>query len=333
MQAPIDTEIPSRSVECYERLNFIDEGTYGVVFRARDIQTGKIYALKQVKLSREKDGFPITSLREITTLLSVSHENVVQLREVVVGSTLDKIYLVMEYANHDMFSLLERMKRPYTISEIKSLMLQLLRGVSHLHENWILHRDLKPSNLLLTSDGVMKICDFGLARYYEDPLFKYTQGVVTLWYRAPELLMGSPLYSTSVDIWAVGCIFAELILTKPLFNGKGELDQLGKIADLLGAPSEEKWRGYSDLPNAKRLNFRKSDKANKLKDRFLDIQGPPGMARVSENAVDLLEKMLLYDPAERISAVEALKHPYFAELPAPKDPSLIQTFPDDRRGH
>ncbi|CAN8075245.1 unnamed protein product [Agarophyton chilense] len=331
MSCPLDNEVPCRSVECYERLNFIDEGTYGRVFRARDIQSGVIYALKQVKLGQHKHGFPVTALREIATLFSVNHDNVVNLREVVVGSTTDKIYLVMEYAEHDLLSLLERMKRPYSASEIKSLMLQLLRGVSHLHGSWILHRDLKPSNLLLTGQGVLKICDFGLSRYYGDPLSKYSQGVVTLWYRAPELLMGSTIYSTAVDMWAVGCIFAELILMRPLLQGSGELDQLGKIANLLGPPSEERWSGFSRLPNAKRVSFRSYGDGN-IRDQFYEGKESTRRFCSSENALNLMEQMLLYDPEERISADDALKHPYFFERPSPKDPSLIQTFPDDRRG-
>lgn len=319
-----------RSVDCYERLNFIDEGTYGLVFRARDVETHRIYALKQVKQNREKDGFPVTALREITTLFSVHHENIVNLREVVIGSTVDKIYLVMEYADHDLFSLLDRMNRPYSPSEIKSLLQQLLRGVAHLHGHWILHRDLKPSNLLLTNGGVLKICDFGLARNYADPLSKYTQGVATLWYRAPELLMASPIYSTPIDIWAVGCIFAELILMQPLFQGKGELDQISQIAELLGAPSEKNWSGYSELPNARRLAFRTCGDESHLKERLEALA--PNPAYVTETLLDLLSSMLLYDPKRRISAAVALCHPYFSELPAPKDPALIQTFPDDRRG-
>lgn len=329
MRGPLSRERSCRSVDCYERLNFIDEGTYGLVFRARDISTGDIYALKQVKLDQHsKHGFPVTSLREISTLLSLSHPNVVAVREVVVGAATDSIYIVMEYANADLFSILERLTRPYHASEIKTLLQQLLHGVAYLHDNWVVHRDLKPSNLLLTGAGVLKICDFGLARHYADPLGNYTPGVVTLWYRAPELLMGAPQYSTAVDMWSVGCIFAELLLGRALFHGKGELDQLSKVADVLGAPGEHNWRGYSELPNAGRLTFR-NQKFSSLR---LRVRDEAGSARVSNQGLDLLEKLLYYDPEKRISAEEALKHAYFKEMPAPKEPSLIQTFPDDRRG-
>lgn len=334
MGSPVEPDaVPCRNVECYQRLNFIEEGTYGLVFRARDIETGVIYALKQVKLNREKDGFPVTALREINTLFSVSHPNVVALREIVLGSSMDRVYLVMEYADHDLFSLLERMNRPYSPSEIKSLLQQLLRGVAHLHDNWILHRDLKPSNLLLTNDGILKICDFGLARYYSDPLSNYTQGVVTLWYRAPEILFAAPIYSTSVDMWAVGCIFAELILVKPLFDGKSELEQLGKIADLLGAPSDQCWPSFSQLPSAKRISFRSKPTRSRLIETIQARLTSASTSYVTNQALDLLKKMLVYDPEQRISAKDALDHAYFTEMPAPKDPALIQTFPDDRRGN
>lgn len=328
MSAPCNNDVPCRSVECYERLNFIDEGTYGVVFRARDIETGKVYALKQVKSDRDKNGFPITALREISTLFSLSHENVVHLREVVASPSLDRIFLVMEYAHNDMMTLMERMTRPYAPSEIKSLLYQLLHGLSHLHSHWVVHRDLKLSNLLLTDDGILKICDFGLARDYSEPLSKYTPGVVTLWYRAPELLLGATVYSTAIDMWAVGCIFAEFLLKEPLLDGKGELDQLNKIAHLLGAPSEERWPGFSQLPHAKRLSFRKAPLRSSLSDRLQSSVRTSGSGPLTENTLSLINSMLEYDPQKRISAADALDHPYFSEIPAPKHPSLIQSFPE-----
>lgn len=328
MSSPVNHDVASRSVECYERLNFIDEGTYGVVFRARDIETGTVYALKQIKSDSDKNGFPITALREISTLFSVSHENIVCLREVVVSPLLDRIYLVMEYAHNDLMTLMERMNRPYASSEIKSLIRQLLNGLAHLHSHWIIHRDLKLSNLLLTDDGILKICDFGLARDYSEPLSKCTPGVVTLWYRAPELLLGATVYSTAIDMWAVGCIFAELLLKEPLFDGKGELDQLSKIAHLLGAPSEKRWPGFSQLPHAKRLSFRKAPPLSSLSDWLRKSARTSGSGLLTENTITLVESMLEYDPQKRISAEIALEHPYFSELPSPKHPSLIQTFPE-----
>ncbi len=218
-----------RNVENYEWLNRIEEGTYGVVYRAKDKRTEQIVALKKLKMEKEKEGFPITSLREINMLLKAKHPNIVHVREIVVGSNMDKIYIVMDYVEHDLKSLMETMKQPFLEGEVKTLTVQLLRAVHHLHDNWILHRDLKASNLLLSHKGILKVGDFGLAREYGSPLKPYTPVVVTLWYRAPELLLGVKEYSTAVDMWSVGCIFAEFLLHKPLFQGKSEIDQLNQI--------------------------------------------------------------------------------------------------------
>jgi len=194
--------LASRSVYCYEKLNQIEEGSYGVVFRARDKQTGDIVALKKLKLDEEKHGFPITALREINALISCRHDNVVAIREVVVGETLTqyayfvratychqrsiaRVFVVMDFIEHDLKSLLTIMPSPFLQSEIKTLMLQLLSAVAHCHSNWILHRDLKTSNLLMNNRGKIKVADFGLARRFGDPVGVggMTQLVVTLWYR------------------------------------------------------------------------------------------------------------------------------------------------------
>lgn len=181
-----------RSVEEFECLNKIEEGAYGVVYRAKDKKTNEQVALKRLKMEKEKDGFPITSLREVDTLLKCQHPNIVNVREIVVGSNMDKIYMVMEFVEHDLKSLMQYgMKNPFLMSEVKCLMQQLLSGIAHLHDNWIIHRDLKTSNLLLSHKGILKIADFGLAREYGSPLKEYTPVVVTLWYRSPELLLNT----------------------------------------------------------------------------------------------------------------------------------------------
>eukprot|EP00871_Galdieria_phlegrea_P001289 jgi/Galph1/2160/GphlegSOOS_G834.1 len=315
-----------RSVDNYERLNFIDEGTYGRVFRGRDIHTNEIFALKEIKLDNEFEGFPLTSLRELSILVSLKHPNVINVREVVVGSNLNKIYMVMEYAEHDMKNILERMKHPFSQAEIKSLLRQLLSGVAYLHDNWVLHRDLKTSNLLLNSEGVLKICDFGLARLYSDPLKPYTQPVVTLWYRAPELLLGAKTYTPAIDIWSIGCIFAEWLTREALFPGRGELDQLARIWNCLGTPNEEIWPGLSELPHAKKIKF-VNQPYNYLRQRFAS-SSYRGQSCLTNLGLDLMNKLLTYDPAKRIQAKDALSHPYFEETPKPIDPSLIQTFPE-----
>ncbi|XP_072950127.1 cyclin-dependent kinase G-2 [Typha angustifolia] len=313
-----------RSVDEFERLNKINEGTYGVVYRARDKKTGEIVALKKVKMEKEREGFPLTSLREINILLSFHHPSIVDVKEVVVGSSLDSIFMVMEYMEHDLKGLMETMKQPYSQSEVKCLMLQLLEGVKYLHDNWVLHRDLKTSNLLLNNCGELKICDFGLSRQYGSPLKPYTQLVVTLWYRAPELLLGAKEYSTAIDMWSLGCIMAELLAKEPLFNGKTEFDQLDKIFRILGTPNEKIWPGFGKLPRVK-VNFVKQP-YNRLREKF-----PPtsfsGRPTLSEAGFDLLNKLLTYDPEKRITAEAALKHDWFREVPLPKSKDFMPTFP------
>ncbi|VAH33564.1 unnamed protein product [Triticum turgidum subsp. durum] len=275
-------------------------------------------------MEKEREGFPLTSLREINILLSFHHPSIVDVKEVVVGSSLDSIFMVMEYMEHDLKGVMETMKQPYTQSEVKCLMLQLLEGVKYLHDNWVLHRDLKTSNLLLNNRGELKICDFGLSRQYGSPLKPYTQLVVTLWYRSPELLLGTKEYSTAIDMWSVGCIMAELLAKEPLFNGKTEFEQLDKIFRTLGTPNEKIWPGYAKLPGVK-VNFVKQP-YNRLRDKFpaASFSGRPNL---SEAGFDLLNKLLTYDPAKRISAEAALEHPWFSEVPLPKSKDFMPTFP------
>ncbi|CAE7526458.1 CDKG-2, partial [Symbiodinium microadriaticum] len=190
-----------RSVDVYRRLNFIDQGTYGMVFRAECLDTGEQVALKQVKMTRndQKVGFPITALRETNILLALRHPNIVSVKEMVVGSSIDKVYMVMEYLENDLKTCMDMSASPFSIAEVKRLMLQLLSAVNHMHKNWYIHRDLKTSNLLYSNKGKLAVCDFGMARKYGSPLAAYTFEVITLWYRAPELLLGQAIYSTAVD--------------------------------------------------------------------------------------------------------------------------------------
>ncbi|TXG51310.1 hypothetical protein EZV62_023834 [Acer yangbiense] len=318
-----------RSVFEYERLNKINEGTYGIVYRARDKKTGEIVALKKVKMDvgRKQDlseyGFPISSLREINILLSFNHPSIVNVKEVAVDD-FDNVFMVMEYMEHDLKGLIETMKQPFSTSEVKCLMLQLLEGVKYLHDNWVLHRDLKTSNLLVNNQGKLKVCDFGMSRQYGSPLKPYTSLVVTLWYRAPELLLGMKKYSTAVDMWSVGCIMAELLAKKPLFNGKTEADQIDKIFKTLGTPTETIWPGFSELPGAK-AQFVKQP-YNLLRKRFpaASFTGSPVL---SELGFDLLNKLLSYDPEMRITVDDALNHDWFREVPLPKSQEFMPTFP------
>ncbi|KAL1408838.1 hypothetical protein Q8F55_005652 [Vanrija albida] len=315
--------VSCRSVYNYTRLNHIEEGTYGVVFRARCNDTNDIYALKKLKLDEERHGFPITSLREIMALMTAGdHENVVGIREVVVGDTLNQIFIAMPFIEHDLKTLLADMPHAFLQSEVKTIMRQLLSAVAHCHSNWILHRDLKTSNLLMNNRGQIKVADFGLARKFGDPLGEMTQLVVTLWYRAPELLLGAKEYTTAIDMWSVGCIFAELMQKDPLFPGRGEIDQLSKIFNLLGKPNDDVWPGYSKLPNAKSINP-VGPTFSTLRQKFKHL---------SSEGHYLMTALLCYDPDRRISAAEGYDHPYFGEQPLPKHPDLFPSFPSVASG-
>jgi cell division cycle 2-like protein len=230
----------------------------------------------------------------------------------------------MDFIEHDLKTLLTLMPSPFLQSEIKTLMLQLLSAVSHCHSNWILHRDLKTSNLLMNNRGTIKVADFGLARRYGDPVGVggMTQLVVTLWYRAPEILLGAKIYSTAVDMWSVGCIFAELMLKEPLFQAKAEIELISMIFKLLGPPTNDSWPEYSTLPLAKSITL-PSHQPDQFRQKFpfLTVAG-----------IDLLSSLLTYDSERRISADEALQHPYFSETPAPKHPDMFSSFPSAAAG-
>ncbi|KAF1765780.1 hypothetical protein GCK72_005733 [Caenorhabditis remanei] len=313
-----------RNIDEYECVNRVDEGTFGVVYRGKDKRTDEIVALKRLKMEKEKEGFPITALREINMLLKAgNHPNIVNVKEILLGSNMDKIYMAMEFVEHDMKSLLDTMSRRnkrFSIGEQKTLMSQLLSGIEHMHQLWILHRDLKTSNLLMSHTGVLKIADFGLAREYGDPLRKFTSIVVTLWYRSPELLLGTRLYSTPVDMWSVGCIMAEFILLKPLFPGRGELEQIKKIFMELGTPTEAIWPGVTELDGWKALTFEKYP-YNQLRKKFLAGR------LLNDTGFKLLNGLLTLDPKNRFSASQALDHEWFTEEPYPVPPEEFPTFP------
>ena len=183
----------------------------------------------------------------------------------------------------------------------------------------MLHRDLKTSNILLNNRGELKLCDFGMARSFGDPLRPYTQMVVTLWYRPPELLLGATVYSTAVDVWSAGCVLAELLLCKPLFEGRSEIEQINKIFALLGAPTSHSWPGFAELPITKKVKF-SGPPASALHSRFHPAQ-------LSPNGLALLASLLSLDPERRPSCEQALAHPWFAEIPLPKEKDLLPTRP------
>jgi len=268
----------------------------------------------------------VTALREINTLLKCPHVNIVKVQEILVGDGMEDVFICMEFVQHDLKGLIETMKHPFLQGEVKCLMKQLLSGVHHMHDNWLLHRDLKTSNLLLSHTGILKIADFGLAREYGSPLKNYTPLVVTLWYRPPELLLGATEYSTAVDMWSVGCIMAEFLTGKALFPATSEMEAIQQIFKLLGTPNEKIWKGYSDLPNVKRFNF-KQHPYNNLGRQFemINVGAEP-------NGLTLLKKMLFYDPKARMSARDALFHEWFEQQPLPVHPEDFPTWPAKSEG-
>ncbi|KAK2437476.1 cell division control protein C [Trifolium repens] len=238
-------------MEQYEKVEKIGEGTYGVVYKARDRDTKEIIALKKIRLEQEDEGVPSTAIREISLLKEMQHRNIVRLRDVVHSEK--RLYLVFEYLDLDlkkhMDSSPEFSKDP---RQIKMFLYQILCGIAYCHSHRVLHRDLKPQNLLIDrSSNSLKLADFGLARAFGIPVRTFTHEVVTLWYRAPEILLGSRQYSTPVDVWSVGCIFAEMINQRPLFPGDSEIDELFKIFRIMGTPNEDTWPGVTSLPDFK----------------------------------------------------------------------------------
>ena len=283
-------------------------GQFATVYKARDLKSedGVIVAVKKIKLGSRleaADGINRTALREIKLLQEIHHENVINLVDVFGHKS--NVSIVMDFMDTDLEVIIKDTSIILSAPNIKSYILQTLKGLEYLHNHWILHRDLKPNNLLVNSDGVLKIGDFGLAKFYGSPNRIYTHMVVTRWYRAPELLFGARIYGTGVDVWAVGCILAELLLRVPFVAGETDLDQLAKIFQAMGTPTEETWSGHTKLPDY--VQF-KSYPATPLQDIF---------TAAGDDLIELLERLLKLDPMNRCSCTEALKSDYFKNKPAP----------------
>ncbi|KAK9833456.1 hypothetical protein WJX81_006996 [Elliptochloris bilobata] len=290
-------------MERYEKVEKIGEGTYGVVYKARDRTNGATIALKKIRLEQEEEGVPSTAIREISLLKELQHSNVVRLEDVIHSD--QKLYLVFEFLDLDLKKHMDanpNLCRDHRL--VKLYLYQMLQGIAYCHSHRVLHRDLKPQNLLIDrANNALKLADFGLARAFGLPVRAYTHEVVTLWYRAPEILLGAKHYSTPVDVWSIGCIFAEMINQRPLFPGDSEIDELFKIFRTLGTPMEVTWPGVSELPDYK-------DSFPKWHPRPMQEVVPSMEAQ----GADLLAQMLCYEPARRVTAKAALQHPYFAEI-------------------
>eukprot|EP00922_Rhytidocystis_sp_ex-Travisia-forbesii_P052752 GHVS01078256.1.p1 GENE.GHVS01078256.1~~GHVS01078256.1.p1 ORF type:complete len:339 (+),score=24.28 GHVS01078256.1:185-1201(+) len=328
----------AKGAERYEQLDsHIGQGTYGKVEKALDKSTGRVVAIKKVKVEVASDeenkkgrqsigslGIHFTTIREIKVMREIHHPNIMGLLDVFVEG--DFMNLVMDHMESDLKKVLDSKVR-LSESHVKCIMLQILSGLKELHSWWFVHRDLSPANVFVNSDGICKVADFGLTRmfgwYMKEARFQHegkrvewsermTDKVVTLWYRPAELMFGATKYGSAIDIWSAGCIFAELLNGgRALFPGTGEIDQLGKIFHVRGTPADSNWKEARDLPLY--CEFTKGEP----QDLSTVV---PGCAKAG---VSLLDDMLALDPNKRISAEQALKHPYFNAVPLPCTPSEL----------
>jgi CTD kinase subunit alpha len=288
----------------------VGSGTYGKVFKAIHVYTKKLVALKKIRMEGERDGFPVTAVREIKLLQSLKHDNVVTLQEVMVEK--NDCFMVFEYLSHDLTGLLNHPTFKLDPAHKKHLAKQLFEGLDYLHRRGVLHRDIKAANILVSNEGQLKLADFGLARFYaKRRQLDYTNRVITIWYRSPELLLGETQYGPAVDIWSAACVLVEIFTRHAIFPGDGgEISQLEKIYAILGTPNVKDWPGLIDMawfellrPSARRLNV--------FSEKYKE--------RVTPAAYELLEAMFQYDPKKRPTASDVLEHPYFTtEEPAPR---------------
>ncbi|EJF63893.1 Pkinase-domain-containing protein [Dichomitus squalens LYAD-421 SS1] len=316
----------------YTVMTKLGEGTFGEVHKAIHREKGHTVALKRILMHNEKEGMPVTALREIKILKALRHPCIVDILDMFVVRSHGKesplsVYMVFPYMDHDLAGLLENERVKLSPSQIKLYMKQLLEGTEYMHRNHILHRDMKAANLLISNDGCLKIADFGLARAFDPSIVrvkedargkerKYTNCVVTRWYRPPELLLGARQYGGEVDMWGVGCVLGEMFFRKPILPGASDLDQLDKIWQLCGTPTAQSWPEYDLLPGCEgvkkfQVHYRR------LRKTYESI-GP--------ETVDLLDRLLVCNPRDRLTASQALDHDYFWTDPLPADPKSLPSY-------
>ncbi|KAH6772036.1 Protein kinase superfamily protein [Perilla frutescens var. hirtella] len=309
-----------RRASTFEKIDKIGQGTYSNVYKAKDLITGKIVALKKVRFDNLEPETVRFMAREILVLRKLNHPNVIKLEGLVISRMSSSLYLIFEYMEHDLAGLTAFQNVRFTEPQVKCYMKQLLSGLEHCHKNGVLHRDIKCSNLLIDNNGILRIADFGLASFFNPESKRpMTSRVVTLWYRPPELLLGATHYGVGVDLWSAGCILAELFAGKPILRGRTEVEQLHKIFKLCGSPPEEYWK-KSRLPNATLYKPQQPYRrcvAESCKDY------PP-------SALALIETLLAIDPDARGTATEALNSEFFTTEPYACEPSSLPTFPPSK---
>uniref|UniRef100_A0A452I4E4 cyclin-dependent kinase n=1 Tax=Gopherus agassizii TaxID=38772 RepID=A0A452I4E4_9SAUR len=324
----------------------VGRGTYGHVYKARrkDGKDEKEYALKQI----EGTGISMSACREIALLRELKHPNVIALQKVFLSHSDRKVWLLFDYAEHDLWHIIKfhraskANKKPMQLprSMVKSLLYQILDGIHYLHANWVLHRDLKPANILVMGEGAergrVKIADMGFARLFNSPLKPLADldpVVVTFWYRAPELLLGARHYTKAIDIWAIGCIFAELLTSEPIFHCRQEdiktsnpfhHDQLDRIFSVMGFPADKDWEDIRKMPEYPTLqkDFRRTTYANSSLIKYMEKH----KVKPDSKVFLLLQKLLTMDPTKRITSEQALQDPYFQEDPLPTSEYVSHFF-------
>lgn len=306
-----------RSASTFEKYDKIGQGTYSTVFKARDLISQKVVALKRVRFDNLDHESVKFMAREIIFLRKLDHPNVIKLEGLITSKNSRSLYLVFEYMEHDLTGLVSAPGIKFSEPQIKCYMKQLLSGLDHCHSRGILHRDIKGSNLLIDNKGILKIADFGLANFFDpNRSVPLTSRVVTLWYRPPELLLGSSNYGVAVDMWSTGCILGELYSGRPILPGKTEVEQLHRIFKLCGSPSVDYWRKLR-LPHS--TVFRPPHHyRNCVKDTFKEVPSA---------AVRLIETLLSLDPTLRGTAATALKNEFFSSEPVACDPSTLPKYP------